>query len=135
MIIPSTSFIRLDYNPATDILSVELPDIRHFSISEVNRSLQLVVEAIANYDIKKLFLDSSKAVIEVEDEAYRQVIMNFGRDLMKTRLQRLARIGSSIYAQEQRASRVAEEARQTMALPIEFQNFSSKAEAMEWLIK
>ena len=33
------------------ILSVELPDIKRFSVSEVSRSL-LLVEAIANYDIK-----------------------------------------------------------------------------------
>jgi hypothetical protein len=63
------------------------------------------------------------------------VILSFGRDLMNTRFRKLARIGSSLSAQEQRATRVAEEARQTMSMPIELRNFSSKAEAMEWLLK
>ena len=63
------------------------------------------------------------------------MILSFGRDLMNTRLRKLARIGSSLSAQEQRATRVAEEARQTMSMPIELRNFSSKAEAMEWLLK
>jgi len=134
MIISNNGLINLDYTPATDILAVELPDIRKFSISEVERSLELVVEAITSYDIKKLFLDSSKAVIEVDDEEYRSVIMKFSRQLLATRLQKLARVGSQVAAQEERAARLADEITQRGALPVQFQNFSTKAEATNWLM-
>jgi len=133
MIIFSNGLVTLDYDPATDILAVDLPDIRNFGITEVERSLQIVVETITNYDIKKLFLDSSKAIIEVDDEAYRNIILNFSRDLMKTRLKYLARIGSSLASQEKRANKVAQEAIQVTALPILFRNFSNTTEALAWL--
>jgi hypothetical protein len=135
MIIFSNGLITLDYDPATDILSVALPDIRNFGTSEVERSLDIIVETIVNYDIKKLLLDSSKAIIEVDDEAYRNIIMKFSMDLMRTRLKFLARVGSPLEQQEKRATRVAEEAKRVSAVPVEFQNFTDSAEAMGWLLR
>lgn len=135
MIIANNGLITLDYDPATDILSVDLPDVRSFSLGEVERSLQILVDAIINYDIKKLFLDSSKAVVEVDDEAYRRLILKFSMDLMKTRLLKLARIGSAIDHQEQRANMVAGEIRQQQQLAIDFQNFRTRTEAVDWLLQ
>lgn len=134
MILFSNGLITLDYDPATDVLSVALPDIRHFGTTEVERSLELIVETITNYDIKKLFLDSSKAIVEVDDEAYRNIIMKFSRDLMKTRLRFIARVGSTLEKQEKRAKQVADEVQQVTTMPVEFSNFTNPAEAMEWLV-
>jgi hypothetical protein len=93
------------------------------------------VEAINSYDIKKLFLDSSKAVIEVDDEAYRNVILTFSQDLLKSRLQKLARMGSSIARQELRATKVTDDIRQANTITVDFQNFGSRDEAIAWLVK
>ena len=56
------SLITLDYDIGTDTLNVSLPDIRRFTVSEVEQSLAMVVEAVVSYDIKKLLLDSSNVV-------------------------------------------------------------------------
>ncbi|MFD2247300.1 hypothetical protein [Pontibacter ruber] len=135
MIIFSNGLITLDYEPATDILSVALPDIRNFGTTEVERSLEIIVESITNYDVKKLLLNSSKAIIEVEDVVYRNIIMKFSSDLMKTRLKYLARVGSNMEEQEKRANKVAEEVRYVTNTSITFRNFTDNSEAMEWLLK
>jgi hypothetical protein len=112
MVIYHNSIITLEYEPATDILSVVLPDIKDFTLSEVERCLGIIVEHVISYDVKKIMLDSSKAVIEVDNEAYHKLMLQFGKELMKTRLQKIARIATSLTAQENRASHVAEAGQQ-----------------------
>ncbi len=133
MIIYSNSIITLEYEPATDVLSVALPDIQDFSISEVERCLNIIVEHVISYDVKKILLDSSKAVVEVQDEAYRNLMLQFGKQLMTTRLQKIARIGSAVAAQEDRASQVAE-AMQQFSPTGSYQTFTSKEVALKWLL-
>ncbi|TPE41046.1 hypothetical protein [Pontibacter mangrovi] len=133
MILFSNGLITLDYNPATDIMTVGLPDIRTFSAVEVERALQVVVETITSYDIKKLLIDSSQAVVEVDDATYRLIILGFSQALAKTRLQYVARVESARQQQEDRAARVTEEAKRKGALSITHRNFPNAAEALEWL--
>lgn len=134
MILFNNGLILLDYNPAGDILSVELPDIQELTLPEVQRSFQIIVENITNYDIKNLLIDSSKALVEVEDSDYKAVILQFGKDLMRTRLQKIARLGSARPAQEERAMNVSAEVRQELNLPVKFGNFTSKPDALNWLL-
>lgn len=133
MILYQNSIITLDYNPATDILSVTLPDIQAHSISEVARCFDIIVEHVISYDIKKILLDSSKTVVEVDDEAYRSLILQFSMKLLKTRLQKIARIGTPVASQEQRANQVAEEIQQANPVAA-YQNFTGKAAALDWLL-
>lgn len=133
MIIYQNSIITLDYNPATDILSVALPDIQAHSVSEVERCLGIIVEHVISYDVKKILLDSSKAVVEVGDEAYRSLILQFSMELLKTRLQKIARIGTPVASQEHRANRVAEEIHQ-LKPTVAYQNFTGKGAALDWLL-
>lgn len=123
--------ITLDYNPATDVLVTELPDVRQFGLLELRFCLDLIVKSVINYDIKQLLLDFSHSVVGIEDEAHRAVTANFGIDLMKTRLKRIARVGVADAAREENAARVAPELGQE--LPIKIRTFSSKNEAMGWL--
>ncbi|GHA81448.1 hypothetical protein [Pontibacter akesuensis] len=133
MIIYHNSIITLDYNPATDILSVALPDMQAHSISEVEHCLDIIAEHIVSYDVKKLLLDSSKAVVEVGDEAYRSLILQFSRQLMKTRLQKVARIATPVASQEHRANLVAEEVHQ-LNPAVAYENFTGRAAALDWLL-
>lgn len=126
--------ITLDYDPATDVLVTGMPDIRQFGLSEVSFCLGLIVESVRNYDIKHLLLDSSKSVVEIEDEAYKAVTAKFGMDLMKTRLRKIARVATADAGREEKSTRISAELRQELNLPVTFQNFTSRAEAMDWLL-
>lgn len=133
VIIYQNSIVTLEYEPATDILSVALPDIQVFSLKEVERCLGIIVEHVISYDVKKVLLDSSKAVVDVENEAYHNLMLQFGKDLMKTRLQKIARVSTSLPAQESRANRVAGALLQ-LDPGGEYQNFTTKAAALNWLL-
>lgn len=135
MILFNNGLIVLDYNPADDILCVALPDMQKLTLPEVRRSFQIIIENIRNYDIKNLLLDSSKAIVELEDEDYKAVVMQFGKDLTQTRLQKLARLGSARPAQEERAANVSDQVRQVLNLPVKFGNFTSKDQALNWLLE
>jgi len=129
-----SGIITLDYNPATDVLVTSMPDIRQFGLSEVSFCLGLIVENIRNYDIKNLLLDSSKSVIEAEDEAYKTLTTKFSMDLMATRLRKIARVATTDIKREEKSSKLSAELKQEMNLPIEFKNFSDRAHAMDWLL-
>lgn len=130
-----SGIITLDYNPATDVLATNMPDIYEFSSSEVVYCLELIIESIKGYDIKHLLLDSSKSVIEVEDEAYKAITQNFSLALMSTRLKKIARIGTQDTKREEKSVKVASELKQELNLSIDFRNFNDRAEAMDWLLE
>lgn len=129
-----SGIITLDYDLTTDVLVTSMPDVRQFALSEVSFCLELIVDNIRNYDIKNLLLDSSKSVIEVEEEAYKAIITKFMMDLMSTRLKKIARVGTTDTKREENSAKLSSELRKELNLPIQFKTFTSKADAMEWLI-
>lgn len=126
--------ITLDYDPATDILATTMPDVREFGTEEVAYCLNMIVDSIIGYDIKYLLLDASTSVINVEEEAYKAVSMKFGIDLLDSRLEKLARVGTADSKREEKAAKVSAELREEVNLPLEFQNFANREEAMIWLL-
>ncbi|MFD3002892.1 hypothetical protein ACFS7Z_21170 [Pontibacter toksunensis] len=130
-----SGIITLDYNPATDVLATSMPDIREFSLSQVAYCLDLIVESIKGYDIKYLLLDSSKSVVEVEDEAYKATTLKFSQALMSTRLKKIARVGTEDTKREEKSAKVAKELKQELNLPIDFRNYADRVEAMDWLLE
>ncbi|MFD3001963.1 hypothetical protein ACFS7Z_16440 [Pontibacter toksunensis] len=133
MILHQSSLITLDYNPATDILVVEYPDVHDFLLPHIRQSLAIMVEAIRNYDVKKLLLDASRTIIDVSEEENRQLTLQLAADLMHTRLQKVARIQPLNYVRETRAQENINRIRQEGMLPYQLETFTSKAAAMDWL--
>lgn len=125
--------IRLDYNPATDILETSMPDVTRFMLPEVEMCLDVIVSNIRNYDIKKLLLDSTNSVVDIDedDDAYKTIAMKFGMALMGTRLNKIARVESSDMKREAKSAEVRKHAN----LPMEFRNFSNRTDAMNWLLE
>lgn len=127
--------MSLNYDPATDILSVELPSVMEIGVYELNRSLEIVADNVQNYDIKRLLLDSSKVRVEqIVDEEYKVVVGQFMANLVKTRLEKLARVNTSMPAHEKRVLHVTAEAIQKLGASILIKTFTGKAEAIAWLL-
>lgn len=135
MIIFQNGLISLDYNPSTDILTVDLPNAITFGVPELNRSLELVAEHVRNYDIKKLLLDSSHVLVDqIEDDTYKRIVTRFVEDLTKSRLEKVARVNSSIHSAETRAVAVTSEASDRTNAAMQIRMFSGKYEALNWLL-
>jgi len=131
MILYDNSVVRLNYNPATDILDVDCPDFHPLMMTEVKEAFNIIVDTVKHYDVKKLVIDSSKAIIDTSEQEHKEVLVKFARDLMKTRLQKFARVSSNDSIRESRVG----EAKDASMFNITYQNFSNKAEALAWLSK
>jgi len=133
MILFQNSIIKLDYNPATDILEIAYPDLNGYLLPEIQYSINLMVDIIKNYDIKKLLLDSTRSVSSVSDEDSREVATYLAAAIMKTRVVKVARLQSQSTTIEKRTQGNIRHIRDSLPLPFQLQIFSNKAGAFEWL--
>lgn len=128
MIIPNT-LIKLDYNPARDVLSVEWPDFHYYSTSEAAYTLNIIVETVRQYDVKYLLTDTRKSTVAIPQPEYKKIILKFARDLTTTRLRKLARVVTD----STRRLKPIREVRQEAQLKVEIEDFYSVEEALDWL--
>lgn len=135
MILFENSVIRLDYDPATDIVVVEYPDLHDYLLPEIKHSLDIMVEVVRNYDIKKLMLDSNRTVSSVQESESRHVAVYLAAGIAKTRVQKVARVQSPVEAVESRAQGNIKHLQESQQLPFQLQNFTDKETALEWLKK
>ena len=129
MIIPNP-VIKLDYNPARDVLLVDWPDFREYSLSEAKYTLDVIIETLKLYDVKYILSDTRKGVIEIPEQQYKELLFIFANDLKTTRVQKLARIVNDNTLREKPINEVKTAAQVT--IPVE--SFYSEKEAMNWLI-
>lgn len=134
MIVYQNWLITIDFNPAFDILSAELPNVSEYGLAELSRALDMVVEHVISYDASNLLLDSSKVVVsQIQDDAYKQLIWKFLAALTATRLKQFARLNNSLQSHEVIALSATDHIFLQLGSPIEFKSFSKKEDAGEWL--
>lgn len=135
MILFKNRLIILDYSPSMDVLSVEWPSVSAYDLPEVEQSLNTLVEHIRNYDVKRLLIDSTKAAIapELDMVEYQAVVTEFAHKLIKTRLQKSARVMHTDLEREKISREIGEEVSKKANLKLENRNFSNRVEALAWL--
>jgi predicted transcriptional regulator len=133
MILLENSILQLEYSPATDILRVRYPDLQRYHLSEIKHSLQVMVETIRNYDVRRLLLDASTTSVEIDDAQNRQLTLELASMLAKTRLLKVARVRPFVDEDETRAQQNIEAARKAGLFTYEVGTFTSQADAIAWL--
>jgi hypothetical protein len=134
MILLQNSILKLDYNPATDILEIDYPDLHGFLVLEIKHNINALVDIVKNYDIKKVLLDSTKTVISVSEEESKQVATYLAAGLVQTRVQQVARVQSHSTNVETTAQGNIRHIQASLSLPFQLKNFTSKADAIAWLM-
>ncbi|WP_137758066.1 hypothetical protein [Pontibacter sp. SGAir0037] len=125
--------IKLNYDPATDILEVLYPDLHDYLMPEIKHSINTLVDTVKNYDIKKILLDSSRTIISVGQQESREIASYLASGLAASRLQKLARLQSASSTIEAISDSNVQYIRQAGLLPFDIQNFNNKTEAIAWL--
>lgn len=133
MILFENSLIKLDYNPSTDILEVGYPDLHEYLLPEIEHSIQILIDNVKHYDVKRVLLDSSRTAISVGSDESRQVAVYLATGFASTRVQKVARLQSSSQAVEQSAENNIRYIKESQQLPFLLQNFTSKPVAIDWL--
>ncbi|WP_157593099.1 hypothetical protein [Rufibacter tibetensis] len=128
------SIIKLVYEPATDVLEVTYPDLHDYLLPEIKHSISILADHVKSFDVKRLLLDSSRTSVSVGEEESKAISTFLAAELMKTRLQKLARLQSASPAIESSAEKNITHIKQAGMLPFQLQNFESKPEALKWLI-
>ncbi|ALI98930.1 hypothetical protein [Rufibacter tibetensis] len=129
MNIYNSGFLNLEYDPSTDILSVNFPPVSDILMPEISSSFGVIVEHVRNYDIKKLLFDAKDTQVDVDEEEFSPVIAQFARSLSSTRVQKIARVVSSSHYREHVVRKVFKD----KELPILFQSFTELDSAIAWL--
>ncbi|WP_192822086.1 hypothetical protein [Rufibacter sp. LB8] len=133
MILFQNSVIKLDYEPSTDILQVQYPDLHGYLIPEVKHSIDTLLETVRSYDVKNLLLDSSNSTSSVNEVESREIASYLAAGLVNTRLKKLARVQSLVAEAEQRTQGNIQHIQSTLALPFMLRNFSDSDTALDWL--
>jgi hypothetical protein len=128
MLIPN-QFIKLEFNPALDVLYVEWPNIHDYTVHELGFILAELVSTVKNYDIKKILADSRNSTLTLPEQEYGTIVEKFAHDLSTTRLRKLARITTGLGYREKAAEKAAEEVKDAFAV----RSFYTMEEALAWL--
>ncbi|ALI98741.1 hypothetical protein DC20_06895 [Rufibacter tibetensis] len=121
--------MKLEYDPAKDVLMVEWPDFEEYAIPELHYTLDSIVEAVRSYDIKNLLIDARSAVIAVGQKEYDEIAGKFANNLLTTRLRKLARLITDSSIREAHVQSFKQNAR----FSFEVESFPTKEEALPWL--
>jgi len=135
MILEEDSLLILSYDTATDILSVNWPDLIDTPMPEIENSLHKLAKSIAHFDVKKLLLDLSTSVIGVDENQYLKLILDFMNSLTATRLEKMARVMASNPAQEDRLLEFSRDIKTQVYLPFQTKSFNNKTDALLWLME
>ncbi|WP_162427840.1 hypothetical protein [Pontibacter pudoricolor] len=128
-----SGLIKLEYDPATDILETTMPDASHFTLPEVRLCLNIIISHIRNYHISKAIFDSRHTHLDMgenEDE-YKAIAAQFGKDLLETHIHKIARLALTDKNREEQGEKLQQVTNQA----IDIRTFSDYDEAMEWLAK
>lgn len=124
-----SEIVKLDYNSATDVLSVEWPDIHGYNVEEIRAALGDIVLNIRNFGVRRLLVDSTKAAISISNVEYDRLATWFVRELVASPIEKVARLESGDAAREAWVASLVKACRTAVA----FRSFASKEEALKWL--
>src|SRR5688500_18348573 len=126
MILEEDSVFQFNYDTATDILSVTVPDAVGTPISQTENSLQKLARNVSLFDVKKLLLDLSTGVPGVDDDHYQELAKHFLETLRQSRLKKVARVIPLNPAREYLIEHFAEEMYRNLDLPFMARSFTDK---------
>jgi hypothetical protein len=134
MIIFQNSIIKMVYNPATDIVEIDYPDLHDYLLPEIKHNIDILVDMVRNYDVKRVLLDSSATIIDVSPDESSDISFYLAAGLFTTRLQKLARIQCNNPIIERHTQENIQFILSNNVVPFDIENFTSKDAAIKWLI-
>ncbi|WP_347158848.1 hypothetical protein [Pontibacter chitinilyticus] len=133
MLLHKDGLIELNYEVATDILTVCWPDMTGFTRSEIGYALQKLIDTLKHYDIKKLLIDARSRVVELPEEEYADLMLDFSRNLLSTRLMKVARLQTLDMSREKKVERATAKVEKQVQIDIPYKSFADEVSALAWL--
>src|SRR5688572_29080852 len=129
MVVYENSLITLTFAPETDTLLATWTNAELYSSFEVKQTLEKLIEALNNYNIKNLVIDARQGNVGMGDDEYRTIVIDFLNALSRTPVQKFARVMTSDPLREEKIYTI----RQKEVFPYEFEDFKTREDAFSWL--
>ena len=133
MILHKDGLIEMDYDVASDILLVKWLASDTSTSLELGYSMNLLVDKVRSYDIKKLLIDAREDVVGITDEEYVEINVEFANNLANTRLERVARLGTTNINRENFVKSLVEDVTSLTRTSLIYKEFNNEATAIVWL--
>ena len=133
MLLHRTGLIELEYDMAHDTLCFAWPDLKDVEMHEIEHSFLRLLESIKHYDIKRLFIDSRNSKVDMNEQQFHDLILEFSRYFLDTRLEKIARLASLDPEKERRTDNISGELSMTVNSGILYRNFHDAESAQSWL--
>ncbi|WP_192820241.1 hypothetical protein [Rufibacter sp. LB8] len=133
MLLYKDSLVELQYEVATDVLSMEWPDVTGFSKSEISHYLQKVIDTLKHYDVRRYLIDSRHNKVEVTETEQKNIAYQFSTELLKTRVNKMARVVGQNTEKERRVENMRQQLVAELPFEMEYQEFTDMATALSWL--
>ena len=100
MVLHSDRYFEHLYDVKLDLVSVKWPTIESIYLPEILNSVSILVENVINYNIRNMLVDARETKLLADYLDADKVVHLFIDGLSKSRLEKLARIESSITERE-----------------------------------
>jgi ABC-type siderophore export system fused ATPase/permease subunit len=136
MLLHQTPLFDLHYEPATDILRMNMPDVNEARVLEIGGSLAQMQGIITTYFISRLLIDGSLTTHLLEVDQILHIWRQLIDSVSDTKLKKIARIRSHHPAREALAEEVIRQIDPVSSYPnLQFAQFNTEAEAEMWLME
>jgi len=133
MILHKDGLIEMDYDVASDVLVVKWLASATSTSLELGYTMDLIVDKVRSYDIKKLLIDAREDVVGITDEEYVEINVKFANNLASTRLDRVARLGTTNINRENFVKSLVEDVQALTQTHLIYKEFSNETAAKLWL--
>ena len=125
----SHTLLRMDYDPAMDLLKVEWPPYGGISVPEYEYGLEQLVDTLRIYDIPRLLLDARRVTTVPDAPDQLDLGIRFVQALEATRVRKVARLLPDTVSRDSQTRRQAG----GKAASYQFQTFARLEVALAWL--
>lgn len=130
----SDRVVKLEYEPAFSLLTASLQATRVYDAMEVKSAFATIASSVQEHRIRKLMLDFTRNTYDLPVEEYKKTVAQLTVGLLRTPLQKVARIQTGDPVREAKIAALWEEIKGAVSVSIDVQMFPTRAAARQWLL-
>lgn len=133
MTLYSNDLIKLEYIKAKGILYATWQEQRPYSAEEVKKAFMAIVASAREGGIKGILLNFADNSNDLTKTEYKAAIGQLIVGVLPTSVRKIACIGTRSAARERRITSAYQEIAAAIDMTLDFQFFSKRIEALQWL--
>ena len=130
----SDHIVKLEYEPEFSLLTASLQARRVYGAAEVKSAFATIASAVQEHRIRRLVLDFTRNTHDLPAQDYKKTVAQLTVGLLRTPLQRVARIQTQDPVREAKIAALWKEIQAAVSVSIDVRMFPAEAPARQWLL-